>query len=55
MTMEYEQVVHFAQTWGLVFATVLFLAAVAYALWPGNGDKFERAARAPLANEDDNV
>ncbi len=52
--MTYDQATHFAQTWGLILATLLFLAAVAYALWPANRSKFNRAARAPLDQEDDN-
>lgn len=52
--MSYEQISQFAQTWGLVLLAVCFLAAVGYALWPGNRDKFKRAARAPLENGDDN-
>lgn len=51
--MTYEQATHFAQTWGLVLLTVCFAAALAFALWPGNRAKFERAARAPLDDGDD--
>ena len=46
--MDYEVVSYFAGTWGLVFLVVLFLSAVAYALWPGNREKFSDAARTPL-------
>jgi cytochrome c oxidase cbb3-type subunit 4 len=49
--MSFQAVSHFAQTWGLVLLVVLFAAVLAYALWPGNRKRFERAARAPL--EDD--
>lgn len=52
--MTYEAANHIAQTWGLALLVVLFAAVVAYALWPGNRDKFNRAAQTPLANEDDN-
>ena len=51
--ISYEQATHFAQTWGLALLTLLFLGAVVYALWPGNRDKFERAAQAPLMDEGD--
>jgi cytochrome c oxidase cbb3-type subunit 4 len=44
----YDTAAQFAQTWGLVFLFLLFLAAVGYALWPGNRSKFARAARLPL-------
>ena len=50
--MTYEAVAHFAQTWGLVLLVVLFAAVVAYALWPGNRKKFDRAARLPLEEDE---
>jgi len=50
--VSYEAIAHFAQTWGLAFAVLLFLISVAYALWPSNRAKFERAAHAPLADDD---
>jgi len=51
--MTYEQAAHFAQTWGLVLLAACFGAAVLYALWPGNREKFNRAAHAPLNDGDD--
>jgi cytochrome c oxidase cbb3-type subunit 4 len=51
--MSYEQAAHLAQTWGLVVLALLFAGAVIYALWPGNREKFQSAARAPLNDEDD--
>lgn len=44
----YELLSSFAQTGGLVYFVLLFAAALAYALWPTNQTKFNRAARAPL-------
>jgi len=52
--MSYAEASHFAQTWGLGLLLLLFAAVLVYALWPGNRDKFKRAARTPLADEDDN-
>lgn len=49
--MTHETLSHFAQTWGLVFLVVLFLGACAYALWPSNRSRFDRAARVPLDEE----
>jgi len=46
--MSYESVSHFAQTWGLLLFVALFVIALAYALWPRNRGKFDRAARTPL-------
>ena len=49
--MTYESIAHYANVGGMIFFIVLFAGVVAYALWPGNRDKFERASRAPL-NDD---
>ncbi len=51
----YEHLAGIAQSWGLLYAIVLFGVAVAYALWPKNKDTFDRAARAPLRDEDPDV
>lgn len=50
--MTYEDFSHFAGTWGLVFLFVLFIGAVAYAFWPSNKKKFEKASRLPLNDEE---
>ncbi len=49
--MSYETTAAFAQTWGLVYMLILFLGVIAYAFWPGNKEKFERAARLPLQED----
>ena len=46
--MNYENTIYFAETWGLILLIVLFLAGVAYALWPSNHSKFDHAAHLPL-------
>ncbi|MDD9907968.1 MAG: cbb3-type cytochrome c oxidase subunit 3 [Rhodospirillaceae bacterium] len=46
-----ETITSSAQVWGLVFFVVLFAGVVAYALWPSNKGKFDRAARAPLDDD----
>lgn len=51
--MDYQALTHFAQTWGLALLVAAFAVAVIYALWPGNREKFKRAAHAPLKDEDD--
>jgi cytochrome c oxidase cbb3-type subunit 4 len=48
----YEILSSFAQTWGLLLFVALFLGALAYALWPKNQQRFDKAANAPL-NESD--
>jgi cytochrome c oxidase cbb3-type subunit 4 len=49
--MSYESVAGFAQTWGLVYMVLLFLGVLVYAFWPGNKEKFKRAARLPLEED----
>jgi cytochrome c oxidase cbb3-type subunit 4 len=51
--MSYDQATHFAQTWGLALLVTLFAGVLVYALWPGNREKFQRAAHAPLNEEND--
>lgn len=51
--MTYEQATQFAQTWGLVLLAACFILAVIYALWPGNKKKFDKAARNPLTDGDE--
>lgn len=51
--MDYQQSIQFAQTWGVLLLAAGFAVAVIYALWPGNREKFDRAARAPLNDGDD--
>ena len=46
--MDYHAFAEFARSWGVVYLMVLFLGACAYALWPKNRAKFDRAARMPL-------
>ena len=50
--MSLDQAAHYAQTAGLVLLTVCFVAAVIYALWPSNRQKFREAARTPLEDDD---
>ncbi len=51
--MSYESLSRFAQTWGMLYFTAIFIAALVYALWPRNGRDFKRAAQLPM-NEKDN-
>ena len=44
----YEILASFAQTGGLIYFVVMFLAALTYALWPRNQKTFDAAARMPL-------
>jgi cytochrome c oxidase cbb3-type subunit 4 len=44
---------HFAQTWGLVYFVAIFLAVLAYALWPSRTrqKQFDESARVPLRED----
>lgn len=44
----YEILASFAQTGGLIYFVLMFMGALAYALWPRNQEKFDAAARLPL-------
>jgi cbb3-type cytochrome oxidase subunit 3 len=46
--MTYETVATLSQVASLLMFIVMFLAVVAYALWPKNGPRFERAQRRAL-------
>ncbi|MBI1212625.1 MAG: CcoQ/FixQ family Cbb3-type cytochrome c oxidase assembly chaperone [Alphaproteobacteria bacterium] len=50
--MDYETVSTFAKSWGVVYFMLMFVAVCAYAFWPRNKEKFDRAANIPL-NEDE--
>ena len=39
------------QTWGLAYFIVIFLIALAYALWPSRQKQFDDAARIPLRED----
>ena len=49
--MLYENIASFAASYGLIYLVVLFAGVLAYALWPGNKRKFDRAARLPLKED----
>ncbi len=49
--MLYEDATSFAASYGLIYLVVLFAGVLAYALWPGNKRKFDRAARLPLKED----
>jgi cytochrome c oxidase cbb3-type subunit 4 len=47
----YQFFAKFAQTWGLVYFVVLFIAVLVYALWPSRQKQFDEAARLPLRED----
>jgi cytochrome c oxidase cbb3-type subunit 4 len=51
MSDTYRMLAEFAQSWGLVYFVVVFLAVLAYALWPSRKAEFDAAARLPLSED----
>ena len=49
--MTYETVAAFSQVLSLLMFIGMFLAVLAYALWPKNGDRFDEAQRRALGLE----
>jgi cytochrome c oxidase cbb3-type subunit 4 len=47
----YEFFAQIAQTWGLVYFFVLFIAVLVYALWPSRQEQFDESARMPLRED----
>lgn len=50
--MNYQDLIYFAETGGLIILAAMFAGAVVYAFWPGNREKFDRAANLPLESDD---
>ncbi len=50
--MTYEALSSFAQTWGTLYFTAIFICALVYALWPRNARDFSRAARLPITEKE---
>ena len=51
MDPTYRAAAEFAQTWGLAYFVIVFLAVLVYALWPSRKEQFDRAARIPLRED----
>uniref|UniRef100_B0SVU8 Cbb3-type cytochrome oxidase component n=1 Tax=Caulobacter sp. (strain K31) TaxID=366602 RepID=B0SVU8_CAUSK len=51
--MTYETVARIAQQGGLIYFGLIFLAGVAFALWPSKKAEYQRAARLPLEDDGD--
>lgn len=49
--MTYQTLSQFAQTGGVLYFIALFAAALIYALWPSNRERFDAAARLPLSED----
>lgn len=51
MPSSYRFFAEFAQTWGLLYFVAVFLAVLAYALWPSRQRQFDETARLPLRED----
>ena len=50
--MHYEDLRHFADSWGLVYLFVVFLTVVVFMLRPGAKNRARDAALIPLRNDE---
>jgi len=51
MDETYKAVAEFAQTWGLLYFVIIFVAVLVYALWPSRKQQFDEAANIPLRED----
>lgn len=49
--MDYGTIAHWVKLGGTVFFFVFFLAVLVYVFWPGNREKFNKAAQRPISDE----
>lgn len=52
MELNHDTLVAISKSWGLFYLMGFFLCAVAYAFWPSNRQRFERAKHAILDRDD---
>jgi len=52
MSIDHNVVVGFSKSFGLFYLIALSIAVIAYAYWPSNNQRFDRAARSILRDED---
>jgi cytochrome c oxidase cbb3-type subunit 4 len=49
--MDYNEMRHFADSWGLVYLLVIFIAVLVFVFRPGSRRRYEEAARIPLKED----
>lgn len=52
MGFDHDQLVAFAQKWGLLYFLALSAGVAIYALWPPNRKRFDRAKHSVLDKDD---
>jgi cytochrome c oxidase cbb3-type subunit 4 len=50
--ISHETLVAFSKSWGLFYLMGFFMCVVAYAFWPSNRERFDRAKTSILDRED---
>jgi len=52
MEFDHQSLVAFSKSWGLFYLIAMAVAVLAYALWPSNKKRFDRARRSILDRDD---
>lgn len=52
MDFDYDSLVAFSKSWGLLYLFAFFLAVIVYAFWPSNKKRFDRAKQSILDQDD---
>jgi cytochrome c oxidase cbb3-type subunit 4 len=52
MSWDHDMLAGFAKSFGLFYLIAMAAVALAYACWPSNGSKFDKAARDIIDDED---
>lgn len=52
MGIAHDTLVGFAKSWGLFYLIAMSIAVLAYAFWPGNRKRFDKAKRSILDDDD---
>jgi len=52
MNLDHDMLVGFAKSFGLFYLMAMAAVALAYACWPSNKSKFDKAARDIIDDED---
>ncbi len=51
MSDTYNALAHFAQSWGLIYFFVVFVAVVVFVMWPSRRRRYEEASKIPLQED----
>ncbi len=52
MELDHQTLVAFSKSWGLFYLIAMALAVLAYAFWPSNRKRFDRAKNSILDKDD---